>query len=108
MAQDTVKALALTSIASSTLTTSYKPINASGFEAAPFLIRIMNASTQAVTVSLDGVNDHDFVLSNSTDTIPSQANSQPKAQVALFAKGTVIYVKGTAGTGTIYLSGFYV
>lgn len=108
MAQDSVKALVLTSIASSTITGSYAAINTNGFEAAPFLIRIMNASNKDVTVSFDGVNDHDYVLAASTDMLPVQANSQPKAYLALFKKGTVVYVKGTAGTGNIFLSGFYV
>lgn len=108
MAQDSVKPLLLKSKASSTVTGTYAAINALGFEHSPFLIRINNASNQGITVSYDGINDHEFVLSNDFVEIPSQANAQPNARVALFPKNTVVYVKGTAGAGTIYLSGYYV
>lgn len=61
-----------------------------------------------ITISYDGIHDHEFVASNSVFELPSQANSQPGAQIALFPKHTVVYLKGTAGTGNIYLSGYYV
>lgn len=108
MAQNSVKPLPLSNIASSTVTGSYKPINAGGFLHAPFFIRINNASSMAITVSYDGVHDHEYIAANSVFELPSQTNSQPNAHVALFPKYTVVYVKGTAGTGNVYLSGYYV
>jgi hypothetical protein len=105
--KNSVQAIALTNIASSTLTTSYQAINPLGLTQACFLIRVMNSSTQAVTLSYDGVTDHEFILASSTLQIESQANSQPNNNIAKFAANTVIYVKGTAGTGNIYLSGYY-
>lgn len=108
MAQDKVKAITLTSIASSTVSGTYQAINPLGLTHACFLVRVMNASNQNVTLSYDGSTDNDVVLATSTLEVPCQTNSVPNNKVALFAKGQIIYVKGTAGTGNIYLSGYYV
>ena len=108
MAQNSVKPFVLSSKASSTITGNYTAINSSGFIQAPFFIRINNASNQAITVSYNGVNDHEYIPSNSILELPTQTNSQPNAHMALFPKNTVVYVKGTAGTGNVYLSGYYV
>lgn len=93
---------------SSAVTSSYTALNGTGFAEAPFFIRINNASSMAITVSYDGVNNHEFIAANTVFELPSQTNSQPNAQIALFPKYTIVYVKGTAGTGNIYLSGYYV
>lgn len=108
MAQNSVKPFVLKNILSSSITTSYAPINTDGFIQAPFFIRIINASNMAITVSYNGVDDNEYIPANGVFELPSQANAQPGAHVALFPKGTIVYVKGTAGTGTIYLSGYYV
>lgn len=108
MAQNSVKALVLSTVASSTVTGNYAPLNGTGFSHAPFFIRINNASNMAITVSYDGVNDHEFIPTGTIFQLETQTNSQPNAQVALFAKHTIVYIKGTAGTGNIYLSGYYV
>lgn len=108
MAQNSVKPFALSSILSSAVTSLYAPLNGTGFAQAPFFIRINNASSVAIIVSYDGVNDHEFLAANSVFELPSQTNAQPNAQVALFPKNTIVYIKGTAGTGNVYLSGYYV
>lgn len=108
MAQNSVKPFLLSSILSSAVTTMYAPLNGTGFSQPPFFIRINNASSAAITVSYDGINDHEFIAANSVFELPSQTNSQPGAHIALFPKNTVVYIKGTAGTGNVYLSGYYV
>ncbi len=108
MAQNSVKPFLLSSILSSAMTSIYAPLNGTGFSQAPFFIRIINNSTMAVTISYNGVTDHEFIPANTIFELPSQTNAQPNAQVALFPKNTIVYVKGTAGTGNIYLSGYYV
>ncbi len=108
MAQNSVKPLLLGSLASASVIATYLPANGIGFAHAPFLVRIINASNAAVTVSYNGIDDHDFVPANSVLELPTQTNSQPNAQVALFSKNTVVYVKGAAGMGTIYVAGYYV
>jgi hypothetical protein len=108
MAQTSVKSFVLSNVLSSAVTALYAPLNGTGFTHAPFLIRIINASSAAITISYNGVDDNEFIPANGVFELPSQTNSQPNAQVALFSKGTIVYIKGTAGTGNIYLSGYYV
>lgn len=108
MAKNSLKPLQLTTVLSSAITLVYQPINPDGFEESPCFLRITNGSTQPVLISYNGEDDHEFVLSNSAFDLPSQANSQPNAQVAMFPKYTVVYVRGATGTGNVTLSGYYV
>lgn len=104
-----VKPILLTAFDSSTLTAAFKPINPNGTEASCFLIRINNDSTEAVFVSFDGINEHDFVAAGGLLELPLQTNRGPVNQAAYLAQGTIIYVKEvtTAGTGDIFLSGYF-
>jgi len=108
MAQTSVKAIPLKSFASASLTASYQAIYSGGLPAACFYLRIQNQSSTAITVSYDGVTDHLYLPTLAEERLNAQANAQPNAQGALVPKGTVVYVKGTAGTGSVYLSGYYV
>jgi len=108
MAQNSVKPLLLASFNSAGMTGNYQVANGLGFAHAPFLVRIINASNAAVTVSFNGVDDHDFIPANSVLVLPTQSESQPKAQVALFPKNTKVFLKGAAGVGIIYVAGYFV
>jgi len=108
MAQNSVKPLLLSSMLSSAVTGMYAPLNGIGFAHPPFFFTITNASNQPILISYNGIDDHDFLAANTSFDFPTQSNSQPNAQVALFPKNTIVYIKGVAGTGSIYLSGYYV
>lgn len=108
MSQNSVKALPLSTVASSTLTASYQSMNPSGFSHPVFFLRLVNGGSTAITVSYNGITDNDVVPANSVLEIPSQANSQPSAHYALWSARTQVYIKGTAGTGSITLAGYYV
>lgn len=97
----------MTDIESTGVSASYVAINATGLPFACFYILINNNSTEDVTVSLDGTNPHFYVPTMTELPINAQTNSQPSNNVAQFAAGTVFWVKGTTGTGFIYLSGLY-
>lgn len=107
MPQNTVKALELFSIASSILGVNYQAINENGAEGACFLLRITNNSTKDVTISYNGLVDNEIVLAGQVLNLNVQTNSQPNNKTCLFPKGQIVYAKGTAGTGTIYLTGYY-
>lgn len=107
MAQVRVKAIPLESINSATLLATYQPINSDGLPEACFVLRIINGGTTAVTVSYDGVNDHDVIFTNSIFQLPTPINTRLTSQGALFSKGTVVYVKGTPGVGSVALAGYY-
>jgi hypothetical protein len=100
--------IVMTNINSTTVIATYLPINPTGLPHACFMIRIINASNAAITISYDGTNDHDFLAANtSTPELEFQTNSQPNNLIAKLAQGTIVYVKGTAGVGNVYLTGWY-
>lgn len=104
-----VKPIILTSVDSATFTGAYLPFNPTGTEAPCFYIRINNDSTEAVLISFDGVNDHEFVAAGDKFDLWLQANRGPVNQSAYLAQGSIIYVKNydDVGTGYVFLSGYY-
>lgn len=73
-----------------------------------FILRIINGSAKTIEVSYDGTTVHDYIAPNTTLMIPAQSNSQPRNNVALFAKGLAIWLTADgAGTGNVYISGYY-
>lgn len=93
----------MVSIDSSTFSGSYQALTAT---TEPCIIyKIINNSTMDVTISLNGLTDHDFIPTMSGAVYDNQAGSQPGNKDALLAKNQVFYVKGSAGTGSVYLVG---
>lgn len=107
MAKNSIQAIPLTSLDTSTLSGDYIAINATGTTEPCVLIRVINDSDTDLTVSYDGSNDHDYVRTGSVLDINLQTNSQPNSKVAQLSRGTVVYVKSAAGTGNVYLAGYY-
>ena len=105
--KDKISSIPLTSIDSATVSGTYQAINSSGLDNPCFLIRIINDSSQDVTISYDGTTDNDYLRTTETLSLPFQTNARPSNFVANIPKGTKVYVKGTAGTGAIYLAGYY-
>ena len=108
MKTDKVKACVLKSLDTSTLTGIYLPVNPLGLDGACFSLRIINNSNKDLTISYDGVTDHDFLPAGDYMHYDFQLNWMPGNMLALMAKGTKIYVKATAGTGYVYVTGYYV
>ena len=104
---NSIKAVPLTSIAASTFTGNYQAVNASGFPNPICLIKVINNSNKDVTVSYDGTNDHDFVPAGSASVLNLQASNQPNNKMANMAKGIVVWVKGAAGTGSVYVAAYF-
>ena len=108
MSKDSIKPLLITSVDSSTLGLgAYSVINADGLDGPCFMIRITNASSAPIIISYDGLVDHDVLVDDDVLQLDFQTNSRPGNKVAQMAKGTKIYVRGAAGQGFIYLSGWY-
>jgi len=106
--QNKVLPIPLSSIAASTFTGSYQLLSAAaGLPNPCIMLHIANNASVGVTVSYDGTNDHDFIIAGDERQLEFQANALPQNFSASLAAGTKIYVKGSAGTGTVYLSGFY-
>lgn len=98
----------LSSIDSASFSGSYQLLSgAAGLTKPCITLRIVNNSDKDVTVSYDGTNDHDYVPTKTVRDIQFQTNSLPQTQTCSLAQATKIYVKAVAGTGLVYLSGFY-
>lgn len=104
--------LELSTFNSATLTENYQALNSTPFPGNLFWLRIKNATTTNITISYDGVTDHEF-LSGTTASIPREnlvinlTGSPGDKGLIYLRKGTTVYVKGTAGSGNITMSGFY-
>lgn len=101
-----IQAIPLSTFASASVTASYQAINA-GLPNSVFLLRIINASNKDITISYDGVHDNDYIIAGTVLSINGQANAQPNNFLANWAQGTIVYVKGTAGTGNVYIAGYF-
>lgn len=103
--KDYLLPLPIISVASSSLTGTYA---LAGVLLNPVSIfRIINISNQLVQASFDGINDHDVIPSTDVLQLSLQANSEPQNHRGLFRKNTPVFLKGTAGTGNIYITGYY-
>lgn len=95
---------------SSTLTTSYATLNTTGFGDDIKILKIYNGSTVGFDISYDGVTDHDYFPAGATIIIDLQTNHSDNsaygAGTLYGRKGQIIFGKGTAGTGNLYISGY--
>jgi hypothetical protein len=98
----------LSSIDSATFTGAYQLLSpAAGLARPAIMLHIVNNSNVSITISYDGVVDHDFLLATDDLDWNFQSNASPQNFAAALAQGTKIYVKGAAGVGLVYLSGWY-
>lgn len=103
--QNVLKAIPLANLPASGFTGSYMALNTLPNPCS--LLYFINNANKDVTVSYDGVNDHDYIPTMTIRELPAQAAAQPNSKMALFAQGTTIYIKGTVGTGNVYLAGYF-
>lgn len=75
------------------LTADYQPLNgAGGFSDTARILKIYNpSSTVSIDISLDGVNDHDFIPPLSTLIVDVQA---AHATGPIYGTGTLVVAKG--------------
>ena len=71
------------------------------------IVKIVNNSTTDVTVSDDGVNDKDYVPAGGFSLYDCGTNRGHSSSEMNIGEDTQIYVKGTAGTGNIYVVTLY-
>lgn len=93
----------LRTLDSVTLTGGYDAIG-SPLAHQSYIFKMVNNSSSLVTVSIDGTTDIDVLPANSFFLYDESEGNQ--AQPAL-PQGTQIFVKGSAGTGLIYLVNQY-
>ena len=107
--KNTLLAIPALSIDAATFAGAFLELSAvTGLPQACSILKIINNSTVGVVVSYDAITNHDFVPAGQQLLINAQSNSQPNNNVALFAKGTRVYILGApAGTGLIYLAAYF-
>jgi len=98
---------ALRSIDSATFTGSYQALG-TATDHPIVLAKFTNNSDVLVTVSWNGVADHDILPAGSYTVYDMSANSTNPLSGLSIGQETQFYVKGTAGTGLVYLTTFYV
>lgn len=92
----------LRSIDSATLTGSYQAVG-TPLQFPSYICKLVNNSSSLVTISINGESDVDVCPANSF-----WLYDEYKTQFREFLPaGTQIYVKGSAGTGSIYLVSQY-
>jgi hypothetical protein len=96
----------LRSIDSATFTGSYQALG-TPLAHPSYICKLVNNSTVLVTISIDGVNDHDVAPASSFWLYDEGKTGLSSAEPAL-PKGTQVMVKGSAGTGSVYLVTQYI
>jgi hypothetical protein len=100
-----ILAEALRSIDTSTLTGIYQPIGGPT-QHQTCLAKFVNTSTQLITISWDGGTDQDILPGNSF-VLYDVTSDAGLADGLYISKNTQFYVKGAAGSGSVYLTILY-
>ena len=107
MAKDFISMIPLQVFDTGTLTGNYQVVDQSGLDDSCIAIRFTNNSSNIIIISMDGTNDNEVILPNTSFTPPPQTNSVPNNKKALMQKGQLFYVKSaTATAGALYISGY--
>lgn len=96
----------LRSIDSATFTGSYQALG-TPLANPSYICKLVNNSTVLVTISIDGTNDVDVAPAGSFWLYDESKNINGIGPLIALPKGTQIYVKGSAGTGSVYLVSQY-
>ena len=96
----------LRSIDSATFTGSYQALG-SKLSNPSYILKMVNNSTVLVTISIDGTTDIDICPSGSF-WLYDEGKVARQSSVPAVPAGTQIYVKGAAGTGSVYLVSQYI
>lgn len=107
MAQNTVKAVPLTTILAAAVPVAYPAAPQATLPQSVFFLRIYNQTNHPITISFDGTTDHEHIAKDTAFELNAQTNSLPNNKVALFPKFQRIFIKGTGGGTGVYISGYY-
>lgn len=103
-----VEAIPMATFDSASITGAFQALNGTGTADDVKILRIVNASTQPVEISWDGTNEHDVILAGEPAYYDFQANASnvPDCGTKYVRKGQILYGRGTAGVGNIYIAGY--
>lgn len=101
-----VLAETLRSLASSSISGTYQIVGTPTSNPCR-LVKFVNNSTEDITVSWDGINNHDYIPAGGFslyDLGTNRGNASPELNIRA---NTSFWVKGTAGAGNIYIVVLY-
>lgn len=96
----------LRSLAFGSISGAYAAVG-TGFSNAARMLMVDNLTDSTITVSFDGVTDHMIIASMSGKIIDYGSNRVGQVNQLEQAQGTVVYVKGTVTSGSVYVSVIY-
>ena len=105
-----LQAIPLTTYDTSGLSGTYAAMNGSGTEECLKILKMYNASDEDVTISYDGSVDHDYLQAGGTLILDIQTNNDVTSNGGgrwCIGKSQILYGKGSAGTGNLYIVGYY-
>ena len=105
--KNSLLAIPLTSLNAAAVAIGFAPVNPNGLAEPCVILRIINDQTMPITISYDGLTDHDYLPARGILQINAQTNSLPKGNICRFNKGSIIYVAGVAGVGNVVVAGYY-
>lgn len=91
---------------SATFTGSYQTLG-TPLDNPSYILKLVNNSTVLVTISIDGSTDIDIAPAGSF-WLYDEGKVGGSSQTPAIPGGTQIYVKGSAGTGSVYLVSQYI
>jgi hypothetical protein len=91
---------------SATFTGSYQTLGTALVNPS-YILKLVNNSTVLVTISIDGTTDIDVAPSGSF-WLYDEGKVGGSSQIPAIPAGTQIFVKGAAGTGSVYLVSQYI
>ena|SRR5208337_5164666 len=94
-----------------TLTSSYQPLNGTGFSDTAKILKLYNPSTTiSIDISLDGVTDHDFIPPNGTLIVDFQTNHYDGpitgAGTLTIAQGQILWGKTASQPTFVQIIGY--
>ncbi len=72
-----------------------------------YICKLVNNSTVLITISIDGINDVDIAPANSF-WLYDESKAGNSSFMPALPEGTQILIKGSAGTGLVYLVSQYI
>lgn len=85
-------------------------MNGSGLSHEAKILKMYNASDVDVVISYDGTTEQDIIPATGTFILDLQTNNSPhggEPNIWHVGKYQKIYGKGSAGTGNLYIVGYY-
>lgn len=94
----------LSSFSSASMSGTYQSLGL--LSNAASIVKVINDTTEAILISIDGINDHEYVPAGSF-FLYDVSSDTPGSTAVFMPQGTKYFVKGTAGTGSVYLIYLY-